>query len=97
MAIALVGATEILPGVGQPVVLEAVDLQLLLFSHEFSPSERADSVLGSFFFAGGRSVQNALEHLGGHADRFAERRMRMDRLADVHRVRAHLDRQARPR
>ena len=33
----------------------------------------------------------AVRDLGGHADRFAQRRMRVDRLADVHRVRAHLD------
>ena len=33
----------------------------------------------------------AVRDLGGHADRLAQRRVRMDRLADVHRVGAHLD------
>src|SRR3954447_12682082 len=35
-----------------------------------------------------------LEHLGCHADGFAERRMRMNGLADVRRLAAHLDRKA---
>src|SRR5664279_5720730 len=34
-----------------------------------------------------------LERFGSEADRFAQRRVRMDRLADVDRVGAHLDRQ----
>ena len=36
---------------------------------------------------------HALERLGGEPDRFGERRVRMDRAADVDRVRAHLDRE----
>ena len=36
----------------------------------------------------------ALEDLGGHADRFAQRRVRMDGLADVGGLAAHLDGQA---
>src|SRR5438093_3063344 len=36
----------------------------------------------------------AFEDLGRHADRFAERRMRVDGLADVSRLAAHLDREA---
>src|SRR5262249_40218994 len=37
---------------------------------------------------------DTLEHLSGHADRFAQSRMRMDPLTDVHRTAAHLDREA---
>ena len=32
-----------------------------------------------------------VRHLGGHADAFAQRRVRVDGLADVHVVRPHLD------
>ena len=35
-----------------------------------------------------------LEDLGGHADRFTQRRMRVDRLADVGGLAAHLDGEA---
>ncbi len=50
----------------------------------------------SYFFlrTGGRSVQTPFVQFGGHPDRLAERRVRVDRLADVLGVRAHLDGQA---
>ena len=41
-----------------------------------------------FFFCGGRSVQTPFEDFRRHADRLAERRMRVDRLADVGRRRS---------
>ena len=35
----------------------------------------------------------AMRHFGSHANRFPERGVRMNRLADIDRVGAHLDRQ----
>ena len=49
----------------------------------------------SLSLPGGRQIgANALEHFRRHADRFAQGRMRMDRLANVYRIAAHFDGEA---
>ena len=56
---------------------------------------RAHPAGRALFFLGGRQVgAHAFEYFRRHADRFAQRRMRMDRLADIDRIAAHLDREA---
>ena len=65
----------------------------LLFHHVLPfPARRAGRPLFSF---GRRQVgTHSFEYLCGHADRFAQSRMRVNRLADVHRIATHFDRQA---
>src|SRR4029079_5745496 len=48
---------------------------------------------GSFLLCWRQIGAHTLERFGAHADRLRQRRMRVDRLADVHRIAAHLDRE----
>ena len=66
------------------MVLERVEAQLL-FSHDVS---------SYFFFTGGRSVHTPSNTSAAMPTDSDKRGMRMDRLADVDRVAAHLDREA---
>ena len=61
--------------------------------HELTRKFNADFGVRYFFRAGGRSGADALEHFGREANGFAERRMRVDRLADIDGVGAHFDRE----
>ncbi len=74
-----------LPGGRKLVILERVDAQLL-FVH--------DALSSYFFLTGGRSVHTPSNTSAAMPMLSRQRRMRMDRLADVDRIAAHLDGEA---